>query len=184
MQTEARSTQDNTPLSQRFNGMVLHLAVQSQEERKSTKVDAFRNECATIVQRYGGISSRISYDAMICAFAQNSTQSAELVACQCAHEIRQKLVKMRLEGSDLIMKASINGGDIFIGNKTEYGEDEILGTAVNISFQVLDSTQPMQVTLTKRVCEKVAKQFASVSRRPVLLGTKNALLFYLHTPQP
>ncbi len=176
-------TIEGTKSASRFNGIVLHLVFKSQRILEDQSfADKFRDFCVDKFSKCGCVSTRFSDNSLIGAFVQDDKQPAEMVACNCAYEIRDYLDSLRLEKkSDIVLKASINGGEVIIGNTINEKENEILGTAINISFQLLDNTSPMQVSLTRRVYEKISKKYSAIPRRPVALGNKTVSLFYLNT---
>lgn len=173
--TERRSPQ--------INGVVLHVLVQSQEMGVvgDDEICNFKNLCLPILKHYTNICSVVAANAIIGVFAEDSETVPELMAVKCIDEIRNMFYKQRENGAKAFMRASINGGEVIVGCSLGDDEYEVMGDAINASFQIIDTTHPMQVTITRRIRQKIQSFFNSVARRPVDIGIKKAQLYYLHT---
>lgn len=176
---------DNRNIEPQINGVVLHILIQKQDRRgemaNGIEVDEFKEYCAEMLRKNTNIISNVSTNAVIGVFLDE--ENAELKATNLAHEIREKLYKYRKKGFQLIMKACINKGKVIIGSSLGNDEYEVLGNAVNASFQLLDSTHPMQISITRKIKQVITNTYNIVSRRPVDIGLKRAQLYYLHTPK-
>lgn len=178
-------TQDNSIISQ-LNGIVLHILIQKQDRRgemaNGIDVDEFKELCTEIIHNNTNIISSISTNAIIGVFAEEFVQNPELLAAKIAYNIREKLYKCRKQGLQLILKACINTGKIIIGSSLGNDEYEVLGNAINSSFQLIDTTHPMQISVTRKIKQKISDEYNLIPRRPIDIGLKRAQLYYLHIP--
>ncbi|MBP5366716.1 MAG: hypothetical protein J6Y82_12495 [Bacteroidales bacterium] len=179
---------DNRNIEPQINGVVLHILIQKQDRRgemaNGIEVDEFKDYCSEMLRKNTNIISNVATNAVIGVFLDNGSEdNAELKATSLAHEIREKLYKYRKKGVQLILKACITKGKVIIGSSLGGDEYEVLGNAVNSSFQLLDSTHPMQISITRKIKQRITDDFNIVTRRPVDIGFKRAQLYYLHTPK-
>lgn len=176
--------QDGKINATHVNGIVLHILIQKQERcgemKNGIEVDEFKEICSASIRNCGGIISNISTNAIMGIFAGDD---AETKAADCVSRLRDLLYCKRSDnGWHIIMKACINGGEIIIGSSLGNDEYEVMGSAVSASFQILDTTNIMQISLTRHVRDKLVDRYHFVPRRPTDIGLKPVLLFYLHTP--
>lgn len=171
----------------RINGVALHVMIQGQERNPSAEsqeqMQSFCKHCLQIVRNHHGLSSAVSDTSFIGIFPISPDAKAELLAAEAANEIRNELTTHRhADNWPIVMRASINGGEVIFGNSALNGEGELLGSAIVASYQLLDTTQVMQITLTRRVDEALRSQFNTIARRPVEISNKQVQLYYLHLP--
>lgn len=184
IETDNRTIADTTS---KLYGIVLHILIQKQERcgemKNGIEVDGFKEICSSAIKELNGVIFNVSTNAIIGVFHNDTdSETPEIRAARCAHDLRQKLIELRKDGWQIVMKACINGGDVIIGTSIGENEYEMLGSGINASFQILDTTHHMQISLTRKVREQVSEHYNCIARRPVDIGPKSALLFYLHTP--
>lgn len=169
--------------SPQMSGLVLHILIQSQDTTPAgdTEIATFKELCFATLKRYTNIISCVATNALIGVFAEDSKMVPDTLAVKCIDEIRKMFYDYRKKGATAFLRASINSGEIIVGCSTGECEYEVLGDAVNASFQIIDTTHPMQVSITRRVRQKVQGDYNVVARCPVDIGIKKAQLFYLHT---
>jgi hypothetical protein len=172
--------------SSTINGIVLHIHLQRQDRKnnsleESTDFDNIVKFCSGKVIEYGGVISEVSNNAVIGIFTESDNgSSAELRAAECADMAREEICKHRDESKPYVMMACINSGSVIIGSALGENSHEVMGNGISASFQLLNTTQPMQISLTRRVKEKLEDVYSFVPRLPIYFGQKKALIFYLH----
>lgn len=172
-------------VTSRISSIVLHVQLvgldKCSADEAATQVGVFRANCATQIRKHHGMTIGLSDDSILGVFPVMRNVCAELMATNAAHEIRSQLMELRKnEGYKIVMKGSINGGEVVFGNATFAGESTVMGSAVSASYQLLDTVQPMQITLTRKVREVISDKYQTIARRAVEIGTKYVSLFYLH----
>ena len=187
MEPQITKIHNNSDDKQIKRGTVLHILLQRQErsddEMEAYQIMHFKEECSDLLVSKNAIVTEISNNALIAIFVDSRMKNPFLVAADCINGIREALYKYReTSGWNIVLKASINEGEVSILSMKD-AKGVLLGEAVNESFLILDTTHPMQVTLTDKVKGKIVKDYNFVPRCPVDLGaSKPASLFYLHTP--
>jgi hypothetical protein len=170
------------------NGIVLHLHLQKQDRKVSSpdeEVDICNilKYCSDNIIASGGFISEIANNAVIGVFEDNDELiSAEMKAASCACMVRDVVYEYRNNGKMYVMTASINSGSVIVGSSIGENCHEVMGNGITASFQLINTTQPMQISLTRRIKDKICDRFKLVDRLPILFGQKKALIFYLHTP--
>lgn len=175
------------------NSIVLNISVKFNDRytsviTRTSVLDNFRDMALNEIAKYNGILSSALADNIMAIFVPEQTSdillTPELAAVECAHHIREILLKRDNEDfTRLQIRACINGGQVLLDKKEgSMGERGASGSGVSASYLVLDTTSPMQITITRKVKEKVKDHFHFVQRNPTTVGFKTAMLFYLHTP--
>lgn len=169
------------------NGVVLHLHFQLQDRKVSSHpdngiIDALIAFSTDIITSNKGIISEVSDNAVIGIFlyADDEKTTPELKAASCANLIRNKVYEHRANKDLIVMTASINSGTLIIGSLKGENNHDVMGNAINASFQLINATQPMQISLTRRIKEKITSNFLTIERMPIVFGAKRATTFYLH----
>lgn len=167
--------------------IVLNISIKQNDRHPEHNVmpdiETFRETVVNTILSFNGIVSTVSNSDVIGIFAHTPDCTfPELTSAQCAEKIRDLLLEQKAASpcAAIHMRASINGGEVHLGAKLADRHFEAVGSGINASFQVQDVTCPMQISLTRRVKEKLAPFYRFITRMPTNIGSKDVMLYYLH----
>ena len=168
-------------------GIVLHIHVQRHDRKTNSpeeivEIKNIIRYSSDFIIKNGGFISEVSDNAIIGVFDEDDIKEgvSEYKAASCANQIRELIYEHRKNNKPYILTASINGGRIIVGSELGEKQHEVMGDAITASFQLINATQPMQISLTRRVKDKLIDKYSFIARLPIYFGQKKALIFYLH----